>query len=85
MRGSADMAEMSDGRSRRTFFRLEIVCQDQPLEMELESTPVFSHSEMRAAREPFFGTTFGRIFSLPFLNSSCVAAFRGRNSDSRRW
>ena len=54
MHGSADMAGMSDVRSRRTFFRFEIVCQDQPLEMKLESTPDFSHLEMRAARGPFF-------------------------------
>ena len=83
MRGSADTAGMPDVRSRRAFFRFEIVCQDQPLEMKLESTPDFSHSEMRAARGPFFGMRFGRIFSLPFLSSSSVAAFRGPNSDSR--
>ena len=61
MRGSADTAGMPDVRSRRAFFRFEIVCQDQPLEMKLESTPDFSHSEMRAARGPFFGMRFGRI------------------------
>ena len=83
MRGSADTAGMLDVRSRRAFFRFEIVCQDQPLEMKLESTPDFSHSEMRAARGPFFGMRFGRIFSLAFLSSSSVAAFRGPNSDSR--
>ena len=83
MRGSADTAGMPDVRSRRAFFRCEIVCQDQPLEMKLESTPDFSHSEMRAARGPFFGMRFGRIFSLAFLSSSSVAAFRGPNSDSR--
>ncbi len=64
-------------------FALEIVCQDQPLEMKLESTPDFSHSETRAARGPFFGMRFGRIFSLALLSSSSVAAFRGPNSDSR--
>ena len=83
MRGSADTAGMPDVRSRRAFFRFEIVRQDQPLEMKLESTPDFSHSEMRAARGPFFGMTFGHIFSLAFLSSSSVAAFRGPNSDSR--
>ena len=83
MRGSADTAGMPDVRSRRAFFCFEIACQDQPLEMKLESTPDFSHSEMRAARGPFFGMRFGRIFSLAFLSSSSVAAFRGPNSDSR--
>ena len=38
---------------------------------------------MRAARGPLFGMRFGRIFSLPFLSSSSVAAFRGPNSDGR--
>ena len=38
---------------------------------------------MRAVRGPFFGMRFGRIFSLAFLGSSSVAAFRGPNSDSR--
>ncbi len=83
MRGSADMAGMTDVRSRRALFRLEVACQDQPLEMKLESTLDFPHSEMRAARGPFFGMSFGRIFSLTFLGSSSVAAFRGPNSDSR--
>jgi hypothetical protein len=83
MHGSVDMAGMSDGRSRRTFFRPEIVCQDQPLEMKLESTPDVSHVEMRAVRRPFLSMRFGRIFSLAFLSSSSVAAFHGLNSDSR--
>ncbi len=83
MRGLADTAGLPDVRSRRAFFRFEIVCQDQPLEMKLESTPDFSHSEMRAPRGPFFGMRFGHIFSLAFLSSSSVAAFRGPNSDSR--
>ena len=83
MRGSADIAGMPDVKSRRAFFRFEIVCQDQPLEMKLESTPDFSHSEIRAARGPFFGMRVGRIFSLAFLSSSSVAAFRDPNSDSR--
>jgi hypothetical protein len=83
MHGSADMAGMSDGRSRGTFFRLEIAWQDQPLEMKLESAPDVSHVEMRAVRGPFLSTRFGRIFSLAFLSSSSVAAFHAFNSDSR--
>jgi hypothetical protein len=83
MHGSAHMDGMSDGRSRRTFFRLEIVCQDQPLEMKLKSTPNVSHVEMRAVRGPFLGMKFGRMFSVAFLSSSSVASFRGPNSDSR--
>jgi hypothetical protein len=83
MHGSADMAGMSDGRSRRTFFRLEIVCQDQPMEMKLESTPDVSHVEMRAVRGPFLSMRFGRIYSLAFLSSSSVAPIHGLNSDSR--
>jgi len=83
MRGSADVAGMRDVRSRRAFFHFEIVSQNQPLEMKLESSPDFSHSDMHAARVRFFGVRFGRIFSLAFLSSSSVAAFRGPNSDSR--
>ena len=83
MRGSADTAGMSDVKSRRAFFRFEIVCPDQPLEMKLESSLDFSHSEMRATRGPLVGMRFGRIFSLAFLGSSSVAAFRGPKSDSR--
>ena len=76
MRGSADVAGLPEVRSRRAFLRFEIVCPDQPPELKLESTPDFSHSEMRAARGPFFGMRFGHIFSLAFLTSSSVAAFR---------
>jgi hypothetical protein len=83
MRGWADTAGMPDVRSRRAFFRFEIVCQDQPLAMELESTPRFFHSEIGAVRGPFFGMRFGRILSLGFLTSSSVAAFHGPNSGSR--
>jgi hypothetical protein len=83
MHGSADMAGVSDGRSRRTFFRPEIVCQNQPLEMKLESTPDVSHVEMRAVRGPFLSVGFGRIFSLALPSSSSVAAFHAFNSDSR--
>ena len=83
MRGSADTAEMPDVKSRPAGFCFEIACQDQPLEIELESTPAFSHSEMRAARSPFFGATFGRIFSWACLNSPSVAGFCGPNSDGR--
>jgi hypothetical protein len=74
---------MPDVKNRRAFFPFEIVRRDQPLELKLESTPDFSHSEMRAARGPLFGMRFGRIFSLAFLGSSSVAAFRGPNSDRR--
>ena len=83
MRGSADTAVMLNVRSHRACFRFEIVCQDRPLEMKLESIPDFSNSEMHAARDPFFGRRFGRIFSLAFLSPFSVAAFRGPNSDSR--
>jgi hypothetical protein len=38
MRGSDDTAGMPEVRSRRAFFRFEIVCRDQPLEMKFEST-----------------------------------------------
>jgi hypothetical protein len=83
MRGSADMAGMRDVGSRRIFFRFETVCQDQSLEMKLEFTPDFYDSEVRAVCGPFFSTTFGHIFSLPFLRCYSVAAFRGPNSDNR--
>jgi hypothetical protein len=83
MRLSADMAGMADFRSRRTFFDCEIVRQNQPLEMKLESTPDFSHSEMRAARGPIFRRRFGRIVSVAILSSSSVVAFRSPNSDGR--
>lgn len=83
MYGSGDMAGMSDCGSRRTFFHFEIVCQDQPLEMKLESTPDVSHVEMRGVRGPFLSMRFWRIFSLAVLSSSSVAAFHGLNSDSR--
>ena len=83
MRGSADMVGMPDVRSRLAFFRREIVCQDQPLELEFESTPNFSCSEIRAVRCPFFVMRFAHIYSLTFLSSSSVAVFRGPNSDSR--
>jgi hypothetical protein len=43
MRGSADMAGMPDVRSRRAFFRCEIVCQDQALELEFESAKFADH------------------------------------------
>ena len=85
MHGSADMAGMSDGRSCRTFFRLAIVCRDQPPEMKLESIPDISHVEMRAIRGPFVSMRFGRIFSLAVLSSSFVAAFRDPNSDKKKW
>jgi hypothetical protein len=83
MRGSADMAGMPDVKNRRSFFVGEIVYRDQPLEMKLEFTSNVSHSEMRAVRGPFFEMRSGYIFSLPFLSSSSVVAFRGSNSDSK--
>ncbi len=81
MSGSANTAWMPDGRSRRSFFRCEIVRHTQALETKLKSNPDFSHSEIRAARGPFFGMRFGCIFSLALLRSSPVAAVRGPNSD----
>ena len=83
MRGSADVAGLPEVRSGRAFFRFEIVCQDQPPELKLEFTPDFSHPETRSARGPFLVMRFRRIFSLAFLSSSSVVAFRGPNSDSR--
>ena len=83
MRGSKDTVGMPDVRRRRSFFRIEIVRQDQALEMKLEFTPDFYHSEVRAVCDPFFSTTFGNMFSLPFLRNSSVAAFRGPNSHNR--
>jgi len=82
MRGSKDAVGMPDVRSHRAFFRFEIVCQDQPLELELESTPNFPHSEMYVVRGPFGSIMYERICSLPFLTSSSVAVFRSPNSDS---
>jgi hypothetical protein len=83
MRGSADTAGMPDDKNRRSFFVGEIVYRDQPLEMKVESTVNFSHSEMRIVRGPFFGMTFGRILSLPFLSTPPVAAFHGPNPDGK--
>jgi len=83
MRVLKDTVGMPDVRSRRAFFRFGIVWQDRPLEMRLESTPDFSHSEMRAARGPFSVMRLRRIVSLAFLTSSSVAAFRGPNYDRR--
>jgi hypothetical protein len=83
MGDSADTAGMPDVQSRRAFFRFEIVYQDRPPEMKFESAPNFSHAEMRAARGPIFGMTFGHIVSLRILSPSSVAALRGLNSDTR--
>ena len=83
MRESANTAGMLDVRSRRAFFRSDIVRRNQPLEMKLAIAPDFSRSEMRAAHGPLFRRRFGRTFSLAFLSSSSVAAFRGLNSDGR--
>ncbi len=81
MRGSPDTAGMPDVRNCRACFRFEILCRNHPLEINLEFTPDFSHSEILAARDPFFGMTFGHICSLAFLGFSSVVAFRGSNSD----
>ena len=83
MRGSKDAIGMPDVRIADLFLHLEIARQDQSLEMKLESTLGFSHSEMRAARGPFFGMTFRHILALLFLSNSSMAPFPGPNSDSR--
>jgi hypothetical protein len=83
MRGLADTAGMPNVRSCWAFIHGEIVCQDRPLEMKHEFTPDLYHSEVRAVCGQFFSTTFGHMFSLPFLRSSSVAAFRDPNSDNR--
>jgi len=83
MRGSADTARLLDVNSCRAFFRFEIVPDDRPLKLKLESTSDLSHSEMRGARGPLFRSRFGHVFSLPFLGSSFVATFRDSNFDSR--
>ncbi len=83
MRRLADMAGMPDVRSRRAFFDRDIVCQTQPLEMELQFAPNFYFAETRPVCTSIFRIRFGSIFSLAFLSSSSVAAFRDPNSDSR--
>lgn len=45
MRDWEDTVGMPDVQSRRAFFRFEIVDQDRPLEMKLESAPDFSHAD----------------------------------------
>lgn len=75
MRGSADTAGTLEVRSRRPFLDLEIARRNLTLEMKLESTPDFSHSEMRVASGQFLGMGFAHIVSLAFLSSSSVAAF----------
>jgi hypothetical protein len=79
----ADTAGIPDVRSRRSFFRYEIVRQGQPPEMKVEFTLDLSRSEMCAASGQFLGMRFGHIFPPAFLNSCSVAAFRDPNSDSR--
>jgi hypothetical protein len=81
MGGSAHTARMPGVNRCRAFFRFAIACQDQSLEMKLESARDSSFSEMRTLCGPFFGMRFGCIFSLALLSSSPVAAFRGPNSD----
>jgi hypothetical protein len=83
MHGPKDTVGMPNVRSRRSSFRVEIVCQEQPLGKKLEFTPDFSHLEMRAARGQFFGIRFGHIVSLALLSTSSVAAFLGPNSNGR--
>jgi hypothetical protein len=83
MRGSVDTVGMPGFKSRSVGFRFEIVSQNRLQELRLECTPNCFHSDMRAARSPFLGMRFWRIFSLVFLSSSSVAAFRSSNSDSR--
>ena len=82
MRGSADTTGMRDVGRRRIFFRFEIACQDQPLEMKLESTPSFLIQKC-VQLAAIFRHDIRALFSLAFLNSSSVAAFRGPNSDRR--
>ena len=78
------LAGTPDVQSRPTgFLALKLCAKIQPLEMKLESTPVFSHLEVRAACSHFFDVRFGRICPMAFLNSSSVAAFRSSNSDGR--
>jgi len=83
MLGSADVAGMPDVGSRRAFFDRDIVCQTQPLEMELQFAPNFYFSETQPVCTSIFRIWLGSIFPLAFLTSSSVAAFRGPNSDSR--
>ena len=63
-------------QSRRSFSLVVKLCaENQPLEMKLESTPDFSHAEMRASSRPFNclrDMRFGPICSLAFLSSSSV-------------
>ena len=83
MRGLADTPGMPNVRSCRAFFHYEIVRHNQRLEIELKFAPNFYVSETRPICTSIFGMRFGCIFSLAFLSSSSVAAFRGSNSDSR--
>jgi len=82
MDGSADTTGMLDVDSCRSPFRFEIVHQGQLLEVELESTPDLSHSEMRGGRGSFFRSRFGHIFCLAFSRLFLVATFRDSNFDS---
>src|SRR5277367_529569 len=83
MLGSADAAGMPDVGSSRAFFDRDSVCQTQPLEMELQFGPNFYFSETRPVCTSIFRIRLGSIFSLAFLSSSYVAAFRSPNSDGR--
>jgi hypothetical protein len=77
MRGSAEAAGMPYLTSRRVFFDRDTVRQYQVLEMELQFAPNFYLSETRPFCTSIFGIRFECIFSLAFLSSSSVAAFRG--------
>src|SRR5579864_2870056 len=83
MHSSVDMAGRPDFGSRRAFVDRDIVRQIQPLEMELQFAPNFYPFEMRPVCTSIFRIRFGSLFSLAFLSSSSVAAFRGPNSNSR--
>jgi hypothetical protein len=83
MRGSKDTPGMPDGKSHRAFICFEIVSQNQRLEMELQFDLNFYLSETWLVCTSIFGMRFEHIFSLAFLSSSSVVAFRGPNSDRR--
>lgn len=82
MRSSVDVAGRPDFGSRRAFLDRDIVRQIQPLEMELQFAPNSYLLETRPVCTSIFRTRFGSPFSLAFLSSSSVVAFRGPNSDS---
>ena len=83
MRVLAVTAGMPHVRSRRAFFDCDIVCQTQPLEMELQFVRHFHLFEMRRVCTSIFRKRFGSLFSVAFLSSSSVASFCRSNSDGR--